>query len=320
MKNLWTGAVAALLIGCTGGVDLSPQYAAYDAAFRQEHEQIVHAVPRDGFTLHAREFAPDGIEASDAPYILMHGFPDSLHLYDRLAPLLARKRRVITFDFLGWGNSDKPEGHRYDVASLRRDLEAVLAYFGLRRVRLVVHDASGLPGIDYAIDNPDRTVELILLNTLYAPPEKRIMPPSIKRFSTLGLRRDLLIFGAKRSDSLWRDGHAEQVGAFFADPAVRDKYLPIFSHQALGIRPAFFSLTGVWTAEVRARARRIAELRRLEVPTKIIFGAEDPYLNPALARELGHLIPNARLWLVESAGHYLQLDRPEEVARLVLGA
>ena len=56
------------------------------------------------------------------------------------------------------------------------------------------------------------------------------------------------------------------------------------------------------------------------MPTKIIFGAEDPYLNPALARELGHLIPNARLWLVESAGHYVQLDRPEEVARLVLGA
>ena len=57
----------------------------------------------------------DDIETSDAPYILMHGFPDSLHLYDRLAPLLAKKRRVITFDFLGWGNSDKPEDHRYDV-------------------------------------------------------------------------------------------------------------------------------------------------------------------------------------------------------------
>ena len=39
--------------------------------------------------------------------VLMHGFPDDLHLYDRLVPELAG-RRVVSFDFLGWGASDKP--------------------------------------------------------------------------------------------------------------------------------------------------------------------------------------------------------------------
>jgi len=37
----------------------------------------------------------------------MHGFPDNVHVYDRLIPAL-RGRQVITFDFLGWGASDKP--------------------------------------------------------------------------------------------------------------------------------------------------------------------------------------------------------------------
>src|SRR6201987_2185870 len=36
------------------------------------------------------------------------GFPDNLHLYDRVLPDLSPARRVITFDFLGWGASDKP--------------------------------------------------------------------------------------------------------------------------------------------------------------------------------------------------------------------
>jgi pimeloyl-ACP methyl ester carboxylesterase len=40
----------------------------------------------------------------------MHGFPDNLHIYDRLVPAL-HGRQVITFDFLGWGASDKPVDH-----------------------------------------------------------------------------------------------------------------------------------------------------------------------------------------------------------------
>jgi pimeloyl-ACP methyl ester carboxylesterase len=40
--------------------------------------------------------------------VLMHGFPDNLHLYDRLVPHLSPERRVVTFDFLGWGASDNP--------------------------------------------------------------------------------------------------------------------------------------------------------------------------------------------------------------------
>ena len=45
--------------------------------------------------------------------VVMHGFPDNLHLYDRLLPHLSPPRRVVAFDFLGWGNSDKPPGYPY---------------------------------------------------------------------------------------------------------------------------------------------------------------------------------------------------------------
>ena len=41
----------------------------------------------------------------------MHGFPDGLHLYDRLVPYLNPPRRVVTFDFLGRGASDQPAGN-----------------------------------------------------------------------------------------------------------------------------------------------------------------------------------------------------------------
>jgi pimeloyl-ACP methyl ester carboxylesterase len=42
---------------------------------------------------------PPGAEPT---IVVMHGFPDNLHLYDRLLPHLSPPRRVVTFDFLGW--------------------------------------------------------------------------------------------------------------------------------------------------------------------------------------------------------------------------
>lgn len=309
---------ATILAACTDTRDFANDYQRYEEAFRHQHPYTVHAIERDGYMLHAREFIAAADGHAGPLLILMHGFPDSLHLYDRIAPLLARERRVVTFDFLGWGHSDKPTDHTYDVASLKRDLEAVIDYFGPEKAVLVVHDASGQPGIDYTLDNSGRVAELVLLNTYYGPSDKLVPPPAIDRFSTPGLMRDLLVFGAKRSDGRWQGGVMDQVGQFFFDQEARDVFLPLFAHQALEIRPAFFGLNRVLRNEIAAREERLDALRQLTVPTKIIFGVEDPFLNVDVAREFDEMLPNSELHLVEGGAHYVQLDRPDAVAALIL--
>ena len=74
--------------------------------------------------------------------ILMHGFPDSVHLYDRLSPYISPPRRVVLFDFLGWGSSDKPSGYPYTADNQVGDLDAVITQLRLGQVVLVAHDAS----------------------------------------------------------------------------------------------------------------------------------------------------------------------------------
>ena len=75
----------------------------------------------------------------------MHGFPDNVHLYDRLSPYLSPPRRVVLFDFLGWGSSDKPSGYPYTTDNQVGDLDAVITQLELGQVVLVAHDASGPP-------------------------------------------------------------------------------------------------------------------------------------------------------------------------------
>ena len=84
----------------------------------------------------------------DPPIVLMHGFPDNLHLYDRLVPHLTPPRRLVLFDFLGWGSSDKPAGYPYTTVNQVGDIDAVITQLKLGPAILVVHDASGPPGID----------------------------------------------------------------------------------------------------------------------------------------------------------------------------
>src|SRR5262249_12189083 len=102
------------------------------------------------------------------PIILMHGFPDNHHLYDRLLPHLGGGR-VVTFDFLGWGDSDKPADHAYTTDAQTAELDRVIAALNVDRVILVAHDASGPPAIDWALAHPDRVERLVLLNTYYSP-------------------------------------------------------------------------------------------------------------------------------------------------------
>lgn len=69
-------------------------------------------VQRGQHRIYVREYAGE-----EPTIILMHGFPDNLHLYDRLVPYLSPTRRVITFDFLEWGSSDKPAAYDAHLAT-----------------------------------------------------------------------------------------------------------------------------------------------------------------------------------------------------------
>ena len=103
-----------------------------------------HLVQRNGHRIYAREYPGD-----EPAIILLHGLPDNLHLYDRLVPYLSSRRRLVTFDFIGWGASDKPANYAYTAAHQERDLHAVVVL---------------LPGARHYVqmDEPERVAQLIL--------------------------------------------------------------------------------------------------------------------------------------------------------------
>jgi pimeloyl-ACP methyl ester carboxylesterase len=277
-------------------------------------EPVVH---RGQHRIYVKEYP--GEEPS---IVLMHGFPDNLHLHDRLVPYLF-SRRVVTFDFLGWGASDKPSNYPYTAKNQIGELDAVIQQLKLGKVVLVAHDASGPPAIDWALSNPDQTAALVLLNTYYCAMPTLRPPEAIFLFSTPVIRAIARPISAMFDHLIFRRMYWWQVGRFFRDAEVRNQFVPLLYQQfdaTPSARPAFFGLNADLLRTVQAGTKTIPKLREFKRPVRIIFGASDPYLNKGVAQRFHELFPMSDMFLLPSARHFVQMDEPQEVARLILSA
>jgi haloalkane dehalogenase len=314
---LWIGFAIALH-GCASAPDTQPLYDAHLAQFKTAQPFTEHTLLRkDGYRINAREFNP-AKKGNGPTLVLMHGFPDNQHLYDLLIPKLTAQYHVVSFDFLGWGVSDKPVPFIYNVASQRADLEAVVQQLSLGQVVLVLHDLSGQSGIDWALDNEAQTAALVLLNTYYSPMPSLVAPEAIQFYATPGFFRDIAVWGATKSGGGFQGGVGSQLARFYSNAKVRDEFTPIITHGSVNIRPAFFSSTSVLWQELEARKASVPRLQQFKKPVHIIFGADDPYLNTGVAQDFKNLFTNSSLQLVPQAGHYVQLDDADTVGNAML--
>ncbi|MER5996419.1 alpha/beta fold hydrolase [Streptomyces viridosporus] len=274
------------------------------------------AVSRGPYRLHA-----DITPGVGLPVLLMHGFPDSSRLYDRLLPHLEGRMPVVRFDFLGWGRSDRPRGYAYTAANQVGDLaavaDAVFARLDAPRLVLVAHDASGPPAVDWALAHPERVARLVLLNTYYHWMPALRRPPAIALYST-PLLRTAARAAVRRRPELDRRLHAWQFGGFIRDREVREHYVARLYEQFPAARPAFWRLNDDLIGTVMNRRRRIPELRAFAPPVRVVFGARDGYLNPRVVRRFAALFPHSQLHLLTEAGHHVQVDEPEQVAHLIV--
>jgi haloalkane dehalogenase len=272
------------------------------------------SVARGPFRLHA-----EVVPGAGPAVVLMHGFPDNVHLYDRLLPYLDG-HLVVRFDFLGWGQSDKPAGYPYTADNQTNDLAAVIenmpADIDASRVVLVAHDASGPPAIDWALANPSRVAGLVLLNTYYHWTPRLRRPPAIALYST-PLVRDAARAVVRRWPEIDSRLYRWQVGRFIHDAEVRNRMVPQLYEDFLPAREAFWRLNDDLIGTVLSRRRRVGALRSFAAPVRVVFGADDRYLNPGVALEFANLFPNSELHLIPRAGHYVQVDAPARVAHLI---
>lgn len=276
-------------------------------------------VPTPAGELYAHDYPGSG-----PAFVMLHGFPDNLGIFDKIAPRVAESgRRVVAFDFLGFGDSDKP-GSGYSFEQQTGDVLAVADALGLDRITPVGHDAGGAVAVNFAVAHPERTAEVALLNCFYGTSPSLRFPELIEFFATPGLTalsQHFLRTPARFAEilefqrSMFREVLAseEQIDYDeFLAPLIDEN----FSRQGSG--PAFAHMTSQLLAEVAREDQSMAALENLEIPFRLIWGAEDPYLVLAVAEEISRHLRDCTSTVLPGAGHWPQIDRPAEVTRALL--
>ncbi len=163
-----------------------------------------------------------------------------------------------------------------------------------------------------------------MLNSAYAEDSTVLWPEMITLFATKSLHALAMAVAQSPEQFGWlltwqqrkfHDALPEGRKAHFNE-AIGELVRENFSAQP-GAGPAFAQMAAQFFEAHAENAKRLPELKALDVPVKLIWGQYDPYITVAVAERRQSQLKHPSLTVVP-AGHWLQVDEPEQVAKAML--
>jgi pimeloyl-ACP methyl ester carboxylesterase len=271
------------------------------------------------------------LEVGSGPLALcLHGFPDSAHTWRHLLPALAEAGFHAVAPFLrGYAPTAVPEDGRYGVGALVADAVALhQALDGDGDAVLIGHDWGAEAAYGASAFAPDRWRRVV---TLAVPPAA--LDPllfgdyrQLKRFFYHFWFRDsparadevVAADGMAVLDRLWEDWSPgydatedlARVKESLRRPANLQAAISYYRDPEPDATPGGVA---AYAAEAEAASRQGPQ------PTLYLHGGDDGCIGVDLVRGAErHLAPGSRMLVVEGAGHFPHLERPEEVNRHIL--
>jgi pimeloyl-ACP methyl ester carboxylesterase len=252
---------------------------------------------------------------------LLHGFPTSSFDWHPVWDALAARRRLLAFDFLGFGDSDKPADHDYSLHEQADLTEALWGAHGVRRTALVVHDY----GVSVAQELLARLAEgrlgveiplVVFLNGGLYPELHRPQPAQLALLDP--------VQGPQIGALASAEGFGRALSTTFSpahqpDPEVlRQLWLSVSRRdgQRIGHR-----LIQYIRDRQRHGARWVQALEHTVVPRHFLWGNLDPVSGAHMADRIAERLPGVDLVRFTDVGHWPQLeasaDVRHELARIV---
>ena len=260
------------------------------------------------------------------PLLLLHGYPETHHMWRKIAPALADEFTVVCPDLRGYGGSSKPEGapdhSNYSKRAMAADMLEVMHTLGHREFFLCGHDRGGRVAYRLALDHPARVKRLALLDIVStkAVYEQVTMPLASAYFHWYFLiqPRPLPETLIGYDPAFWLKAAFRKLSPnpeAFCEASIGE-YLRGFGTPA-GIHASCEDYRAGASIDLSNDRADVSAGRKITCPTQILWGAQSV---------VGKLFQPLETWrdLVASptgeavdCGHFIPEERPEETLQLL---
>ena len=240
------------------------------------------------------------IKGEGQPLLFIHGLGSSLRDWEDQIPTFSKKYKTIAVDLRGHGETDKPKGP-YSISLFAKDIAELLKSLKFSPVNIVGISLGGAIGFHLAIDYPELTKSLVVVNMSASLPiktfkEKQMFLMRILIVKLLGMKKMGEVL-AKR---------------LFIKPEQQDLRERMASRWAENDKKAYLS-----TLKTLKNWSVLERLPQIKCPTLIVSADED-YTPLDIKKEYTKLIPNAKLEIIEDARHAVTVEKPEEFNSILM--
>jgi pimeloyl-ACP methyl ester carboxylesterase len=256
-------------------------------------------------------------QAGSGPVIvLIHGITSSSKTWHRVIARLARRFTVIAPDLIGHGESAKPKGD-YSLGAHASGIRDLLAALGHERASIVGHSLGGGIAMQFSYQFPERCERLVLVDSGGLG---RDVSPLLRAATLPGSEIVLPLLAATRLLDAGRLG-----GRLLSSVGLRagtDLEEIARGHATLSDPEARAAFLHTLRSVVEPGGQRIDASSRLYLarrfPVLLMWGKHDSIIPIEHGRAALEQLPGSRLEVLESSGHFPQLDEPERFLELLI--
>jgi pimeloyl-ACP methyl ester carboxylesterase len=306
-------AFSQRLLHARGDLDLA---VGFEGRFRLPNGRPpllrIHDVPLPGRTVSVLSIG------AGPEVLLLHGLGGTkASFFETAAALAEAGHRVHALDFPGFGGSSKPIAAPYDARWFAETVLEVMDALSIERAHLVGNSMGGRVAIEVGLRAPARVASLGLLCPAVAFVKRDFHPIVRVLRPELGLLPHAFPRAVVTAQfwSLFADPDA-------IDPALADLVVDEFQriYGNAGARYAFLSAArNIYLDAPFGRRGFYPRLAELQVPALFVWGTHDRLIPRAFERHVARWLPQARQVVLEHCGHVPQVERADEVNRLLAG-
>lgn len=266
-------------------------------------KRVKESPAQDAVSLHVR------VTGKGQPLIMLHGFGASSYSFSKIIPELSKYFTIYAFDLKGFGDSPKPDDHRYSVYDQALLVDQYLKKHHLDKVILLGHSYGGGVALSLALMDPKRFAKLVLIDSASYDQQ---LPKLIRwlQIPVLGKLGFYLIPATVEVKESYK--YAFYDNRKIPEDIVKEYARNLYKPNA---RKVYLqTVENLIPEDIEKISRRY---RTIQIPTLIVWGANDIVIRKEKAYRLHRDIPHSQLKIIPRCGHIPHEEKPQETLKLL---